>query len=58
MQGNTIRDTMREEIVGKSIQILRSHGKGADEIKAMMLRDFSIEENVLDDLLNKICTKQ
>jgi len=49
---------MREEIVGKSIQILRSHGKGADEIKAMMLRDFSIEENVLDDLLNKICTKQ
>lgn len=45
MQGNTIRDTLREEIVGKSIQILRSHGKSEKEIKDMMLKDFSIEES-------------
>lgn len=51
MQRNTIRDTLREEIVDKSIQILRSHGKSEKEIKDMMLKDFSIEEKVLDNLL-------
>lgn len=51
MQGNTIRDTLREEIVCKSIQILRSHGKSEKEIREMMLKDFSIEEKTLDSLL-------
>lgn len=51
MQRNTIRDTLREEIVGKSIQILRSHGKSEKEIRDMMLKDFSIEEKALDNLL-------
>lgn len=51
MQRNTLRDTLREETVGKSIQILRSHGKSEEEIKDMMLKDFSIEEKALDKLL-------
>ena len=51
MQGNTIRDTLREEIVCKSIQILRSHGKSEKEIREMMLKNFSIEEKTLDSLL-------
>lgn len=52
MQSETIRDMMREEIVGKSIQILRSHGKSDEEIKEMMLKDFSISETALDEILN------
>lgn len=48
MQRNTIRDTLREEIVCKSIQILRSHGKSEKEIREMMLKNFSIEEKTLD----------
>lgn len=51
MQGNTVRDTLREEIVKKSIQILRSHKKSESEIKEMMLKDFSIDENSLNKLL-------
>lgn len=49
MQGK--RDALREEIVKRSIQILRSHGKGENEIKEMMLKDFSIGEDVLEHLL-------
>ena len=41
MPEGTVRDMLRREIVGKSIQILRSHGKSDDEIKEMMLNDFS-----------------
>ena len=52
MPEGTVRDMLRREIVGKSIQILRSHGKSDDEIKEMMLNDFSISEAVLDELLN------
>ena len=52
MPEGTVKDMFRREIVGKSIQILRSHGKTDEEIKEMMLNDFSISEAVLDELLN------
>lgn len=52
MQSGTVRDMLREEIVGKSIQILRSHGKSEEEIKEMMLKDFLISETALDEILN------
>lgn len=52
MQGETVRDMFRGEIIGKSIQILRSHGKSDEEIKEMMLNDFSINETSLDNLLS------
>lgn len=52
MSEGTVKDMFRREIVGKSIQILRSHGKADEEIREMMLNDFSISETVLDELLN------
>lgn len=51
MQHDTMRDTLRKGIVGKSIQILRTHGKSDAEIKSMMLKDFSISEKALEELL-------
>jgi len=50
LQGD-IKNMAREGIVKKSIQILRTHGKSEEEIKKMMLKDFSIKEEVLDKLL-------
>ncbi|MDO4314965.1 MAG: hypothetical protein Q4C45_04250 [Oscillospiraceae bacterium] len=44
MEHDGLRDVLREGIVEKSIQILRAHGKSDQEIKAMMLKDFSISE--------------
>lgn len=52
MQHDSIRDQMRQGIVEKSVQILRSHGKSDEEIRSMILNDFRIEENVLDEILN------
>lgn len=51
MQDNTIKDILREGVVIKSIQILRNHGKSDEEIKNMLLKDFSISEEALDKLL-------
>lgn len=51
MQNDTTRDILRKGIVGKSIQILRTHGKSDAEIKSMMLKDFSISEKALEELL-------
>lgn len=52
MPEETVKDMFRREIVSKSIQIFRSHGKTDDEIKEMLLNDFSISETALDELLN------
>ena len=52
MQHDTIRDQIRRDIVEKSVQILRSHGKSDEEIRSMILNDFHIEEKVLDEILN------
>ena len=52
MQNGTSRDIFRKEIISKSIQILQRHGKSEKEIKEMMLKDFSIQEENLDMLLN------
>lgn len=52
MPEETVKDMFRSEIVSKSIQILRSHGKTDEEIKEMLLNDFSISETALDELLN------
>lgn len=51
MQGDAVKAAMREKVVEKSIEILRSHGKSESEIKEMMLKDFSIGENTLDKLM-------
>lgn len=51
MEHDNLRDTFREGIVEKSIQILRAHGRNDNEIKKMILKNFSIKENVLDNLL-------
>lgn len=53
MQNDTVRDMFRENIVSKSIQILQNHGMNDDEIKAMMLKDFSISEESLDMLFKE-----
>lgn len=51
MKHDSIRDVFREGIVEKSIQILRNHGKSDDEIKEMMIKDFSISDETIDMLL-------
>lgn len=53
MRPDTIKDRMRREIVEKSIEILRGHGKRDEEIRSMLLHDFHIDEETLDELLNK-----
>ena len=52
MQASAVKDMFHGDIVRKSIQILRSHGKSDKEIKEMMSQDFSISEAALDELLN------
>lgn len=52
MERTNLRDTLREGIVEKSIQILREHGKSDKEIKKMILKDFSISENSVDKILS------
>lgn len=52
MQHDTVRNQMRQGIVEKSVQILRSHGKSDEEIRSMILDDFCIEEKVLDEILS------
>jgi len=51
MLQDDMKNWAREGIVKKSIQILRTHGKSDEEIKQMMLKDFLINEEVLDELL-------
>lgn len=51
MSQDNRKDRAREGIVMKSIQILRAHGKSDEEIKKMMLKDFSIKEDILEELL-------
>lgn len=51
-QDNTVKNGLRRKIIEKSISILRSHGKSDEEIKEMMLQDFSISETTLIELLN------
>lgn len=52
MEHSNLRDTLREDIVEKSVQILRAHGKSDKEIKEMVLKDFSINESFLDKILS------
>lgn len=51
MLHDSIKDKARARIVEKSIEILRAHGKDEKEIKEMMLKDFSIKEETLNELL-------
>lgn len=53
MQENAAKDTFLGEIVGKSVQILRSHGKSNTEIREMMAKDFSKSEKELNRMLQK-----
>ena len=46
-----VKDIIRKEVVIKSIDILRSHEKTDEEIKSMMLKDFSINDKVIEELL-------
>lgn len=52
MEHNNLKDVLREGIVEKSVQILRAHGKDDTEIKATILKDFSISEKSLDRILS------
>lgn len=58
MSHDSIKDMLREGIVGKSIEILRAHGKCDEEIKEMMLKDFSIKEETLIELLGMESAKE
>lgn len=53
MDNNSIKNMLREEIVGKSIQILRNHKRSDKEIREILLKDFSISKDALDRLLSK-----
>ncbi len=52
-KNESVRNILRSSIVKKSITILRNHGKSDNEIREMMLKDFSIKKEELDKLLNK-----
>ncbi len=52
-KNESVRNILRSSIVEKSITILRNHGKSDNEIREMMLKDFSIKKEELDKLLNK-----
>lgn len=51
MTHDNLKNTLREGVVEKSIQILRNYGKSDNEIKEMMLKDFAIAEKNLDQLM-------
>lgn len=51
MTHDNLKNILREGVVEKSIQILRSHGKSDNEIKEMMLKDFAITEKNLDQIM-------
>lgn len=51
-KSESMRGILRNSVVEKSITILRNHGKSDNEITEMMLKDFSIEREELDKLLN------
>lgn len=51
MTHGNLKSILREGVVEKSIQILRSHGKSDNEIKEMMLKDFAITEKSLDRIM-------
>lgn len=48
-----LRDVFRNEILAHSIRILREHGRSDEEIKIELLRDFSVEPEVLDEMLRE-----
>ncbi len=49
--GVNLCDIFRNEILSHSICILREHGRSDEEIKAELLRDFSVKAEVLDEML-------
>ena len=51
MTHDNLKNILREGVVEKSIQILRSHGKSDNEIKEMMLKDFAITEEKSDQIM-------
>ncbi|MCM1500514.1 MAG: hypothetical protein NC124_18790 [Clostridium sp.] len=46
-----IKDGFREDIIRHSVEILRSMGWSEEKIREEMLRDFSVEENLLDEII-------
>lgn len=46
-----LRATLREHIASSSIQVLRSRGMSDEEIKSELLRDFSLTEEQVDEML-------
>lgn len=47
----SIQGMLRNEIVEKSVEILRRHGKKDGEIRKMMLYNFSVSETALNAIL-------
>lgn len=43
---------MRRGVVEQSVQVLRRHGMSDEEIRTRILRDFHIDEETLNKLLN------
>jgi len=50
MQHDTIKNSLREGIVERSIEVLRSNGMNEEEIKKKM-ESFSLDEETMDRLL-------
>ena len=52
-RAEAVRDQMRRRVVEKSIGILRRHGRSGEEIRALLERDFRMDGETWDELLNK-----
>ena len=52
MQNDTVKNNLREGIVEKSIEVLRSNGMSEEEIKKKMMDSFSLDEETIDKLLS------
>ena len=46
-----LKVALKEEIISKSIDVLRNHGTRDEEIKIMMMENFSLDEETADRLI-------
>lgn len=54
---NDLKGVLKEEIVMKSIEVLRDHGMNDEEIKTMMMEKFSLDQETVYRLI-KLCNQR
>jgi len=53
MKKDEIKSSLREGVVIRSIQIMRSQGLSDEKIKEKMMQSFSLDEETINSILNR-----